>query len=260
VHAWVVDAAVEGSHLAAVLELLRLVLNDPRGYDNDGAAAAASHPTLAPASSAASANNSNGSNNDPNEENSNEYPNNDKNDDPPDSDSDSNSNRGRSASGSFVPLGFAFSHDVRQIDALAARGGERPFACRCPVVDVQSLATTTAAAAAQQDTHQLHHRRGSPLVSGNGGGSGGSGGGCGGGCGGGYVGGVGGATGQLPGLGKVAEAWLGRAVDKAEQTSDWDRRPLSKDQLHYAAADAAVLVQIAHSLLLAGLVGEAAER
>mgnify|MGYP001409259036 CR=1 FL=1 len=58
-------------------------------------------------------------------------------------------------------------------------------ACRCPVVDVQSLATTTAAAAAQQDTHQLHHRRGSPLVSGNGGGSGGSGGGCGGGCGGG---------------------------------------------------------------------------
>ena len=54
----VVDAAV-GSHLAAVLELLRLVLNDPRGYDNDGVPPPPP-TTLTPASSAASANNSNG--------------------------------------------------------------------------------------------------------------------------------------------------------------------------------------------------------
>jgi len=50
--------------------------------------------------------------------------------------------------------------------------------------------------------------------------------------------------GQLPGLKAVAAEWLGVYLDKTEQCSDWDRRPLSESQMHYAAADAAVMLDI----------------
>ncbi|CAE8605895.1 unnamed protein product [Polarella glacialis] len=59
------------------------------------------------------------------------------------------------------------------------------------------------------------------------------------------------AKGCTPGLKVVSEMWLGKTLDKTEQCSDWDRRPLSDSQLRYAAADAAVLLDIAHAMGLA---------
>ena len=54
----------------------------------------------------------------------------------------------------------------------------------------------------------------------------------------------------MPGLSAVAEHWLGKALDKEQQCSDWDSRPLSERQLRYAACDAAVLVDIATVMAL----------
>ncbi|KAG8467171.1 hypothetical protein KFE25_000487 [Diacronema lutheri] len=63
----------------------------------------------------------------------------------------------------------------------------------------------------------------------------------------------GGITGRSNG-GRSLAATLARAcgfsLDKAEQTSDWARRPLSVSQLHYAACDAACLVPL-HAALSA---------
>lgn len=42
----------------------------------------------------------------------------------------------------------------------------------------------------------------------------------------------------------VAETYLGKPLDKRVRMSDWERRPLTRAQLHYAALDAHVLVQI----------------
>ena len=42
----------------------------------------------------------------------------------------------------------------------------------------------------------------------------------------------------------VCDRELGITMDKAEQTSDWARRPLSESQLRYAALDARVLVSL----------------
>lgn len=53
-----------------------------------------------------------------------------------------------------------------------------------------------------------------------------------------------------PGLKAVAAAILGVTLDKREQCSDWDRRPLTSSQLRYAAADAAVLLDIAKAMHL----------
>eukprot|EP00928_Gymnodinium_smaydae_P024343 TRINITY_DN1971_c0_g4_i1.p1 TRINITY_DN1971_c0_g4~~TRINITY_DN1971_c0_g4_i1.p1 ORF type:complete len:669 (-),score=91.10 TRINITY_DN1971_c0_g4_i1:350-2356(-) len=52
-------------------------------------------------------------------------------------------------------------------------------------------------------------------------------------------------VGQLVGLQRVAEVFLGRRLDKSLQCSDWDARPLTSGQLRYAAADAAVLLDLA---------------
>lgn len=53
------------------------------------------------------------------------------------------------------------------------------------------------------------------------------------------------SRGYNPGLKAVAERWLGLSLDKTEQCSDWDQRPLTQAQIHYAAADAAVMLDIA---------------
>lgn len=46
------------------------------------------------------------------------------------------------------------------------------------------------------------------------------------------------------GLGFAAERFLGREVDKGEQTSDWSQNELSESQLEYAARDAAVVLEL----------------
>ena len=45
-------------------------------------------------------------------------------------------------------------------------------------------------------------------------------------------------------LGAVVKVFLGRAMDKSSQMSDWFRRPLSADQLAYAAADVTHLLEL----------------
>jgi len=49
-------------------------------------------------------------------------------------------------------------------------------------------------------------------------------------------------------LAMVCERELGLELDKAEQTSDWSRRPLDDDQVRYAALDAEVLLPLAERL------------
>jgi hypothetical protein len=50
------------------------------------------------------------------------------------------------------------------------------------------------------------------------------------------------------GLSRLADAVLGKAIDKAMQVSDWERRPLSPQQLRYAAVDAHAALQILQEL------------
>ena len=45
-------------------------------------------------------------------------------------------------------------------------------------------------------------------------------------------------------LAMVCERELGISLDKAAQTSNWSRRPLSPDQLQYAALDAEILLML----------------
>jgi len=55
---------------------------------------------------------------------------------------------------------------------------------------------------------------------------------------------------ELEGLNKLCVRQLGRGIDKSLQCSDWSFRPLSREQLHYAALDAFVLIDLFDSLLL----------
>eukprot|EP00966_Prymnesium_polylepis_P315037 7279473-Prymnesium_polylepis.1 len=47
--------------------------------------------------------------------------------------------------------------------------------------------------------------------------------------------------GAAPGLRRACDCLLSVAIDKTEQTSDWERRPLTESQKAYAAVDAAIL-------------------
>ena len=47
-----------------------------------------------------------------------------------------------------------------------------------------------------------------------------------------------------PGLGAIVREAFGRPLDKEQQCSNWERRPLSAAQMQYAANDAVVLVQL----------------
>lgn len=49
---------------------------------------------------------------------------------------------------------------------------------------------------------------------------------------------------RLPSLSDVARMLLGHAINKRNQSSNWERRPLREDQLQYAAIDAFVLTDI----------------
>ncbi|KAG3164814.1 hypothetical protein PI126_g4925 [Phytophthora idaei] len=50
------------------------------------------------------------------------------------------------------------------------------------------------------------------------------------------------------GLAAIAETYLSLPLDKRARMSDWERRPLTQAQLHYAALDAHVLVQIYYKM------------
>ena len=55
------------------------------------------------------------------------------------------------------------------------------------------------------------------------------------------------ATRHLKGLSDTVKDLLGGlTLNKSEQCSDWNRRPLSRSQILYAALDAAILVELAH--------------
>ena len=51
-----------------------------------------------------------------------------------------------------------------------------------------------------------------------------------------------------PGLAAAAKAYLGKALDKSQQCSDWDARPLSEAQRAYAALDAVAVLLIHEKL------------
>jgi ribonuclease D len=51
------------------------------------------------------------------------------------------------------------------------------------------------------------------------------------------------------GLSALVLDTLGRPLDKRQQMSDWELRPLTPQQLHYAACDASVLVHVRSVLL-----------
>ena len=74
----------------------------------------------------------------------------------------------------------------------------------------------------------------------------------------------GGGGGASSSLSALVCLHLGRPLDKRMQTSDWQRRPLSPDQLAYAAVDACCLVALARALdaegAVAGPEGAAAGR
>lgn len=53
-----------------------------------------------------------------------------------------------------------------------------------------------------------------------------------------------------------AETHLGLSLDKTEQRSDWGRRPLSEEQLHYASLDAACTLLLYEQQLERGLRGD----
>ena len=53
------------------------------------------------------------------------------------------------------------------------------------------------------------------------------------------------------GFGELTERWLGVVVDKGESLSDWSRRPLTDEQLRYAAADVSSLLALWDAIVAA---------
>ena len=52
------------------------------------------------------------------------------------------------------------------------------------------------------------------------------------------------------GLSGLVQSIFGLPLDKRDQLSDWDKRPLTNDQFLYAALDAYVLVELYNELLV----------
>jgi ribonuclease D len=54
---------------------------------------------------------------------------------------------------------------------------------------------------------------------------------------------------ERAGLSAVCAALLGCQLDKTPQMSDWERRPLTAEQRHYAALDAHCLLELYELML-----------
>ena len=50
-------------------------------------------------------------------------------------------------------------------------------------------------------------------------------------------------------LSKLVEHCFGKSLDKTEQCSNWERRPLNISQIEYGAMDAYILVKIFHHVV-----------
>jgi ribonuclease D len=58
------------------------------------------------------------------------------------------------------------------------------------------------------------------------------------------VAGPGGGMSAPTGLSGLTEACLGRPLDKRQRMTNWEDRPLTSEQINYAAMDAKVLIDI----------------
>ena len=58
------------------------------------------------------------------------------------------------------------------------------------------------------------------------------------------------------GLSSLVKSLFGLPLDKRDQMSDWNKRPLTRDQFLYAALDAFVLVELYNKLLEMSKVAE----
>eukprot|EP00933_Yihiella_yeosuensis_P052604 TRINITY_DN50716_c0_g1_i1.p1 TRINITY_DN50716_c0_g1~~TRINITY_DN50716_c0_g1_i1.p1 ORF type:complete len:422 (+),score=99.37 TRINITY_DN50716_c0_g1_i1:41-1267(+) len=128
-------------------------------------------------------------------------------------------------------LGFAFRHDAQRLGSLIPIP-EAADLLLSKVNDLQRSLMSTASVEADGSKGSGGYHGGGGSSKSNGG----------------VINGNGGSAGDLPSLRKATEALLGLSLNKSEQCSDWDLRPLSSSQLHYAAADAAVLLKIASAL------------
>ena len=148
----------------------------------------------------------------------------------PDSPTAEPNDRSNSCADAPVLIGFAFNHDVARLFTLS--GLDAPPATGAgaaipTVIDLQSVAMKLAVGLQAGDGDG---RAASAMMLSSGGKR------------------I--TSWSTPGLGLVCATFLRQQLDKAEQCSDWDRRPLSGSQIAYAAADAAVLLDLAEAMQL----------
>ena len=122
-----------------------------------------------------------------------------------------------------VLVGFAFNHDISRLITLS--GQVAPSTTGAAIIDLQTVAMKLAYG---QISCGNNHAASAGVMSS------------------GYK-----RRWNTPGLGLVCATFLKKRLDKSEQCSDWDCRPLSESQIAYAAADVAVLVDIAGAMHLA---------
>ena len=127
---------------------------------------------------------------------------------------------GENFSGAPMLIGFAFAHDIARL--LTLSGHDTPATAANPkVMDLQRVAMEFAYGQSGSAASLVMNSKDKSRW-------------------------------NTPGLGLVCAAFLRKRLDKTEQCSDWDQRPLIASQIAYAAADAAVLLEIAAAMGVTG--------
>jgi hypothetical protein len=120
-------------------------------------------------------------------------------------------------SDTIIKVGFDIKGDIKAIRSAISKHGQSYSACMRRLLDIQLLhhnlktsgkSTTRGKDVTDEDTKSQTHRS------------------------------------KSNGLSDVALTYLGKPLDKRVRMSNWERRPLTAAQLHYAALDAHVLIQI----------------